>query len=189
VSKEERAHLIGEIGRTILELQAATHDVDDAAAARMGLNNTDMRCVRYLLNQGSMTAGELAGASGLTPGALTTALDRLEQAGYAQRVKDRSDRRRVLVELTAQALRIIDEIWGPIVESGQNEMAGYTPQQLQLILGFLRGYADLQAREAERIRGLTSPPSGRAVGADAASPSPSAVPEGIEADPSLKSYS
>lgn len=186
MSNEERAHLTGEIGRTILELQGATHDVDDAAAARMGLNNTDMRCVRYLLNQGSMTAGELAGASGLTPGALTTALDRLEQAGYAQRVRDRSDRRRVLVELTEQARRMIDEIWGPIAAAGQHEIAGYTPQQLRLILGFLRGYADLQAREAERIRGLTAPPSGRdgrAVGA-----SPSALPERIEADPSLKSY-
>jgi len=157
VSKEDRDNLISELGRTIVELQTATHEVDDAAGERLGVNRTDMRCISYLFTSGAMTAGELAEASGLTPGALTTALDRLEHAGYAQRVRDRSDRRRVLVELTPRAHHMIGEIWGPIADAGRAEVANYTSEQLMLILDFLRRYVELQLRHADRIRGQLGP--------------------------------
>jgi DNA-binding MarR family transcriptional regulator len=58
-----------------------------------------------------LTAKELAQATGLTPGAVTTVLDRLEEAKLARRTYDENDRRRVSLELTATGRKKIDEIW------------------------------------------------------------------------------
>ena len=60
-----------------------------------------MRCLNVIENAGGLTAGELARQVGVTTGAVTGALDRLERAGYARRVPDPGDRRRVRVEVTA----------------------------------------------------------------------------------------
>ena len=91
--------LIDEVRRS----QEATARFDQAVADAIGMNRTDMRCLDVLEREGPITAGALAEATGLTSGAMTTALDRLERAGYARRVRDRGDRRRVLVELTPKA--------------------------------------------------------------------------------------
>src|SRR5580693_2437800 len=91
--------LVTEVRRS----QNATDRFDQAVADALGLNRTDMRCMDVIEREGPVPAGKLAAATGLTSGAITTALDRLERAGYARRADDPSDRRRVLVELTAKA--------------------------------------------------------------------------------------
>src|SRR5947207_14950505 len=103
VSREERAALIAEVACEVAEFQSAADLVDEAAAARLGVNRTDLRCLGLLSVRGPLSAGQLARASGLSPAATTTALDRLERAGYARRVAHPGDRRGVLVELTPVA--------------------------------------------------------------------------------------
>src|SRR5690348_15837413 len=106
-----------EIGMESSAWQEDVQRFDAAAAERLGVNQTDLRCA-YLITQRAMTAKELAEATGLTPGAVTTVLDRLESTGLARRRHDQQDRRRVLVELIAEAKRKIDEIWGPLLAEG-----------------------------------------------------------------------
>jgi len=151
LSNEDRAALMHAVGQAVVELQNATDAVDEAAAARLGVNRTDLRCLGILFARAPITAGELATASGLTPGAFTIALDRLERAGYARRVRDAVDRRRVLVELTPKAHRAIQEIWDPIGQEAQAELATYTTKQLHLLRDFLQRGIDLQLRHATRI--------------------------------------
>jgi DNA-binding MarR family transcriptional regulator len=152
LSNEDREALLHAVSRAVTELQNATDAVDEAAAARLGVNRTDLRCMGILFTRTPITAGELAAASGLTPGAFTIALDRLERAGYARRVRDAADRRRVLVELTPKAHRAIQEIWDPIGQEGQAELATYTTNELRLLHDFLQRGVDLQLRHAARIR-------------------------------------
>src|ERR1044072_5301050 len=73
---------------------------DNLAADRLGLNQTDLHCINVIENNGGVTAGELAKESGLTTGAVTGVIDRLEKAGYGRRVPDPADRRRVKGEVT-----------------------------------------------------------------------------------------
>jgi DNA-binding MarR family transcriptional regulator len=61
----------------------------------MGPN--DLKCAELLVRSGPMTAGQLARATGLTTGAITGIVDRLEQAGWARRSADPGDRRRVII--------------------------------------------------------------------------------------------
>ena len=158
MSREEKDALIQEVS---LEIRAQHNDVDEfdeAAAERMGINRTDLRCMdilgRHELTTGAhMTAGQLAEASGLTTGAVTAILDRLEKAGYVRRLHDAADRRRVLVEVTPKAYRRSLEIWGPVAEASGALLDSYTTEELLLLRDFLRRSRELMSEQLARAKG------------------------------------
>jgi DNA-binding MarR family transcriptional regulator len=100
-----------------------------------------------------MSAGNLAQKSGLTSGAITAVIDRLERAGYARRVPDPSDRRRVLVEPTEKAYEASMELMvAPMGELTKPMAAQYTDEQLRLIIEFTRQGREIQERHADWLR-------------------------------------
>jgi DNA-binding MarR family transcriptional regulator len=159
-----RERLIDEFGIEVAEFQNATDAVDEAAAAWLGIHRTDLRSLGILFFRGPMTAGELADAVSLSPGAVTALIDRLERAGYAARVRDETDRRRVLLEVTPHAIELTAQVWGPIVAEGRARTSRYSNEEIELIRGFLQAGCQLQERHAARIRALPRPGSeGRAI--------------------------
>ena len=130
--------------------QNATDRFDQAVADALGLNRTDMRCLDVLEREGPLAAGRLAQATGLTTGAMTTALDRLERAGYAQRVRDGEDRRRVLVEVTAKA-REVGHFYREHVALGERLYRRYSEKQLELLLQFVREGREFNETQAARV--------------------------------------
>jgi DNA-binding MarR family transcriptional regulator len=149
---DRRAQLINELGDEVRANQRATAIVDELAAELMGVNRTDGRCLDLLEQQGQMSAGELARASGLTTGAITAVVDRLERLGYAQRVPDPADRRRVLVEPTPKARAVGWELFGPLAESARPLLDPYSDEQLELLIEFNRLGRESQESHAERLR-------------------------------------
>ncbi len=79
------------------------------ATESVGLNSTDIGSLCLLLLHGPMPAGRLAGLTGLTTGAVTGVVDRLEKASLVRRELDAADRRRVIV--TADAERVERELF------------------------------------------------------------------------------
>jgi DNA-binding MarR family transcriptional regulator len=140
--------LIDEIRRS----QNATDRFDQAVADALGLNRTDMRCLDVLQREGPVSAGRLAEATGLTSGAMTAALDRLERAGYASRLRDESDRRRVLVELTPQILTDAEGFYSEHIAQSERLYQRYTEAQLELLLEFVREGREFNEREAARVK-------------------------------------
>jgi DNA-binding MarR family transcriptional regulator len=145
------AELVAAVMEAVVGFQGATDQVDTAAARRLGLNLTDLRCLDLLSRAGPMTAGGLAGAAGLTPPAATTAIDRLARAGYVRRRHDDEDRRRVLVEPTPKAQQHAERIWRPIGEESHGRLSRRTVAELRTILEFLEEGRELQQRHAKRI--------------------------------------
>ena len=135
-------------------------NLDDAfdalAARRLGVNTTDLHCLNILESRGGLTAGELAREAGLTSGAVTGVVDRLERAGYARRTADPGDRRKVKVEVTAAFYRRAEEIWAPL-KTEWDEVLGrrFTARQLDEVITFLRATNDLARRHLERLRAPT----------------------------------
>src|SRR5206468_2624735 len=86
--------------------------LDEAAAEYLGINPTDGRALDVIDQHGRITAGELARELRLSTGAVTTLVDRLERAGFAHRVRDEDDRRRVLIEVTPIVGELSQEIYG-----------------------------------------------------------------------------
>lgn len=70
----------------------------NAVSEVMGIHPTDALALTYLLDAEAVTVGDLGGAIGLSSGATTAAVDRLERAGLAKRFSDPGDRRKVLVK-------------------------------------------------------------------------------------------
>jgi len=132
--------------------QQGTDALDQAASELLGINRTDARCIDIVLQAGRLTAGELAFAAGLSPGAATTAIDRLERAGFARRVRDPEDRRRVIVEPTDRVAELAEEVYGPLRDGGADLMARFSERQLTAITKFLEGAADLQLNRANEVR-------------------------------------
>jgi DNA-binding MarR family transcriptional regulator len=145
--RETLRELIDEVRRS----QAATDRFDQAVADAIGVNRTDMRCLDTLDREGAVPAGRLAEATGLTSGAITTALDRLERAGYARRVHDPADRRRVLVELTPAVRELTVRFYRSHAELAEQLHQHYTQEQMQLILEFIRAGREFNERHAEEI--------------------------------------
>jgi DNA-binding MarR family transcriptional regulator len=173
---DKREALITEVGLELEELRQAADRLDEVVAAQFSLNRTDLRCLGVLYRRGRVTAGELADESGLTPGAITTVLDRLERGGYANRVADPNDRRRVLVISTAATREIGARVYGEVEIAGRSELDGRTPDELIVIRDYLRRTREMYEREASEIVGQA--PEAQAAAGTAEGPPLSSAPLG-----------
>jgi DNA-binding MarR family transcriptional regulator len=151
VSKR-RADLLAELGRQVRLSQIASDKMDDAFSARAGVNLTDGRCIDLLDMLGGMTAGELAVAASLSPAAVTAVLDRLERSGLVTRTRDERDRRRVIVELTAEARSLAAEIYGPLAGYAAGYLEELSDSELEVILRFLAISSEINERRASELR-------------------------------------
>lgn len=134
-----KADMFAELGDEIRAFQTAVDAFDEAAAARLELNRTDLRCLDILGAAGRLTAGQVAERMRMTTGAVTTMLDRLEQRQLAQRIRDDRDRRRVHVELTPEAKERIAAVYDQLILGDAIRRASsYTIEDLRLIVRFLR---------------------------------------------------
>ena len=153
MSRQTKNDLINELSLEVRAGQGAVDQMDDAACRALGINRTDGRCLDIIDREGPVAAGRLAEASGLTTAAVTAVIDRLERAGYARRVGDPKDRRRVLVELTPLARERADAIWGPH-EFFVEVLGRYTIEQLELLRDFHRTGREFNERRAAEVRGM-----------------------------------
>jgi DNA-binding MarR family transcriptional regulator len=147
-----REEVIAEGGQVFRAYQTSNDNFDQAIADRLGMNRTDMRCVDLIDQAGGMTAGELARAAGLTTGAVTAVVDRLERAGIARRVPDAADRRRVRIEATPQLWELTGPLMGPFIEESQVILDDFSTEELERMSEFLRRVIDVQSKHIERIR-------------------------------------
>lgn len=136
-------------------LQQSFDALDEAAAARLNLNRTDLRCLDVVLGGGPLSAGAIATALKLSPAATTTVIDRLERAGYVLRSRDVANRRRVLVDATDAARKVEEEIYLPVGQAGAQALQRYDEEQLTMILDFLQTARQVQEEQTTRIS--TSP--------------------------------
>jgi DNA-binding MarR family transcriptional regulator len=126
--------------------------MDAAAAAFFGIHRTDLSLLDVLQLGGRMSAGELARRGGLSPGAVTAALDRLEHAGYVRRVRDEVDRRRVFVEVTDKMLQRAAQVYGPLAERSQELLGGLSDELLRAMIDVLTRGAEMQLERAASLR-------------------------------------
>lgn len=126
---------------------------DSLAAKQLGVSETDLRCLNIIENSRGLTAGELAAQAGLTAGAVTGVIDRLEKVGYARRVADAADRRRVRIEVTPAFYRSAGRIWGPLAADWHATLAReFTIEELERITSFLRSTNEVGRRHMNRLR-------------------------------------
>ena len=123
-----------------------------SVAIRFGLSESDIETLEALIEMGASTAGRLADLTGLTSGAVTRVIDRLEQSGYVRRVPDPADRRRVIVEVVPEKVAAIESALDRIGDASAKEIGRYTDAQLALIGDFLTRMEAITREEATSMR-------------------------------------
>ena len=143
--------MMGEIGMTIMRWQDETQAYDEAVGERLGLNAAERRCLGFL-HGGPQPAGAIAHAVGLTPAAVTALVDRLEARGLLTRKRSEEDRRKVIIEGTAETARISEKFYGSIARDGIGVLEAFSDEELATILRFTEAALALQRRHLEAIK-------------------------------------
>lgn len=141
---------MGRIVSVLRETDELMDRIEEAAAQALGLYRTDFRCLAVLA-RGSRTAGEVAAAAGLSTGAATALLDRLEARGYVRRVRDKTDRRKVLIEVTRLAREKVEPLFAGLVSSAQKSFDGFTRDELETVLRFLECNHAVVSQQLRRL--------------------------------------
>lgn len=105
-------------------------------ADRAGISSSDMDCMDFLNVEGRMTAGRLAELTGLTSGAITGVIDRLEKAGFVRRERDESDRRKVFIAPVPERIMEIGRFYESMQRAMQKQSDGYSDAELKLLLRY-----------------------------------------------------
>jgi DNA-binding MarR family transcriptional regulator len=121
-------------------------------AIRFGLSESDVETLEQLIDMGATTAGKLSEITGLTSGAVTRVIDRLERAGYVRRVPDPTDRRRVIVEVVPEKVAAIESTLHRVTAASAEHIGRYTEAQLALIGDFLTKMEEINRAEAASLR-------------------------------------
>lgn len=132
------------------ELQLAAL-FDERLARSVKLHPTDLQTLRYVVAQGPATAGDLKNHTGLTTGAITNVIDRLEKLGYVRRQVDTKDRRKVLVRSLPQKLRRITALEERMEGLMEQVLASYTLEELAIIKDFLTNMGALYKIEGDLL--------------------------------------
>jgi DNA-binding MarR family transcriptional regulator len=138
--------------RRLLALSVAAHE---AVAARLGINSTDLRSLELIASEPEMTPSRLAELTGLTTGAVTGILDRLERAGFARREADPADRRRLLLRLDPQRLSEVADAYAPLMASAAAISHDWDPELRAGIERYVDALGGTLATETERLRVAT----------------------------------
>jgi len=118
----------------------------------MGINVTDMECLRLLFLKGIATPSELAKFTGLTSGATTAMLDRLEKAGLIERRPNPNDRRGTLIA-PAQSSSEKAASWFESARKAQDELiSSYSESELEIIADAFERFTKLWDDERKKVQ-------------------------------------
>src|SRR6478752_3090723 len=124
--------------------------------------NSDLECMDILYLEGRVTAGRLAEVTGLTTGAITGVVDRLEKAGLVRRERDENDRRKVFIAVVPEAAMKIGQFYVPMQRAMEKVFNTYSDEELRLLLRFAtEGYKGVLAATAALKGLLDTPPEKR----------------------------
>lgn len=133
-----------------------------SVAERLKINITDLQCLAAVVSAGPMTAGQVAEATGLTTGAVTGVVDRLENAGLVRRESDPADRRRVVVravsgDVLAGRDAAVGEVLAGLTRAAAEQYEGYSDRELQLVVDAMARAHPVLLEHATALR--TRPPA------------------------------
>jgi len=160
-ARKSKQELAGEIvGRLARRHSTAVVLFHHAVAERLGLGPTDHKCLDLLRERRAMAGRDLCAITGLTSGAITGVVARLERAGYLRREPDPHDGRKQVLRLTLERSHIQDVI-DPLRKDVAALLENFDTHQLTAIAEFLARTTDLIYRHAALLRGETISGLGR----------------------------
>jgi len=121
-------------------------------ADHLGISSRDLECLDMIVLKGRVTAGELAAATGLTTGAITGLIDRLEKARFARRERDDRDRRKVFVRALPRVETDIMPLYASLQSRMHALMDELSDQDIDRLLAFFSASRDALLSEIAAMK-------------------------------------
>jgi DNA-binding MarR family transcriptional regulator len=152
----KREEIIQVINEKFREMSTETIMFHQVVADILGLHITDHKCLDFIYRFGAMPAGRLAELTGLTTGAITGIIDRLEEAGYVRRTNDPKDRRRTIVEPTRNKKleKKIEVLFIPLRDRMHKLLSSYSDSELAFLLDATTEMLEQTREESIKLRRL-----------------------------------
>src|SRR5258708_6045865 len=153
-----RAALLQELEEAMRRSSAQGVLFGQTVANVAGISGSDLECLDFLNLEGRVTAGRLAEVTGLTTGAITGVVDRLEKAGFVRRERDESDRRKVFIAIVPENVAKIARFYTHMQRAMLKEWEAYSDAELRLLLRFMtQGYQTMLAA-IEELKAMIEAP-------------------------------
>ena len=133
---KSRAELMQDLEHAMRKASAQGTIYASAVADSVGISSSDMDCMDFLNLEGRMTAGRLAELTGLTTGAITGVVDRMEKAGLVRRERDAEDRRKVFIAPAKESMAKLGQLYEPLQRAMQKQSGRYTDAEVRLLLRY-----------------------------------------------------
>lgn len=133
------------------ELSTAVVLFHEAIAERLGLSAADHKALGLITRAGTVTAGDVARRTGLSPGAVTGLIDRLEQAGYVERTRDPADRRRVIIVPSGTRRPDLSDIFTDLTTAMNTLIAKYDEREARAIHDYVVNTIDVLRTQTRRL--------------------------------------
>ena len=148
-----RAELLRRLWELGRQMSTQTVFLHQAIAQSFGLNATDTKCIDLMLHcqDEPVTAGWLSQQSGLTTGAITHILDRLERRHFIRRMRDTKDRRRIFVEVCPESLKPLIPKYESIGTAYMKLLDKFSDKELEFICNYLDETSEISKRELEKL--------------------------------------
>jgi len=152
-TKSKRRELLRKLLDLGRKISTKTVFLHQAIAQSAGLNATDTKCIDLILSgaEGSVTAGWLSEMSGLTTGAITHILDRLEKREFIDRVRDTADRRKIFIRVRPQSLKPLIPKYEGVGKAYRTLAERYDDKDLELICDYMQRASEIAQQELGNI--------------------------------------
>ena len=157
-----RAALLQELEEAMRRSSAQGVIFGQTVANVAGISGSDLECLDFLNLEGRVTAGRLAEVTGLTTGAITGVIDRLEKAGFVRRERDETDRRKVFIAIVPDSVAQIGRFYVPMQQAMHKLWSTYSEAELQLLLRFASESYKSVLEATEALKGLIDAPKAKA---------------------------
>jgi len=154
VPKRSRAELVEAVRAGFQRTSGQSTILSQVISDKIGLAPSACGCLRLLESGGPMTAGRLGELTGLTSGAVTRMLDRLEAARYIRRRRDPDDRRKTIIELVPGWNRDFDPYYGPMGRETTALLTRYTDAELALFADLLDRTVEFLRQQSQRVQAM-----------------------------------
>src|SRR5215472_16443932 len=151
--KTRKRELVTQVIRDAREYSIGMVSFHQAVGRILGLNVTDMKCLDVMTMKGSATPSQLAEQTGLSSGATTAMIDRLEKAGLIERHPHPKDRRGTTVVLSTEAMRRLPVLFESLANAMRELVSGYSKRELEVLADFFSKVDLLWKAERKKLQG------------------------------------
>jgi DNA-binding MarR family transcriptional regulator len=151
-AKNRKRELVTQVIRDAREYSIGMVSFHQAVGRILGLNVTDMKCLDVMTMKGSATPSQLAEQTGLSSGATTAMIDRLEKAGLVERHPHPNDRRGTVLLLTKQAMQKLPLLFESLGNAMLVLISGYSQRELAVLADFFARASVLWRDQREELQ-------------------------------------